>query len=292
MKGCNKISCLILLIIFPFVFIYPQTEQYKFRHLTTEDGLPTNYSFQVLKDSSGFIWITTRAGLCRYDGYNMKVFQYDPLDSTSLSDNRIAGHDCMVEDTNGSLWIGTVNGLNRYDPITETFKRYKHNPDDPGSISNDNIYCVFRDILGTLWAGTANKGGLNKYDPGTDKFRVYKHNPDDSIFHIPTILTLLEDRRGILWLGTTRGVFQFDKDRESFVRVRMAEIPDLIRANLIKDIFEDADGTILFGTQYGFLIYDTMKKVVSPFKPLYDEQKNIVCIDMPFKTIFAPDIFV
>ncbi|MCD4683759.1 MAG: hypothetical protein K8R86_10800, partial [Bacteroidales bacterium] len=65
MKGCVKISCLILLMIFPFVFIYPQTEQYKFRHLTTDDGLPVNKSWVMLKDSRGFIWVGTRGGLCR-----------------------------------------------------------------------------------------------------------------------------------------------------------------------------------------------------------------------------------
>ncbi len=65
-------------------YVYPATEKYRFRHLTTDDGLPTNWCWQVMKDSQGFIWITTRAGLCRYDGYKVKVLQYDPADSASF----------------------------------------------------------------------------------------------------------------------------------------------------------------------------------------------------------------
>ena len=288
MKGCDKISCLILLIIFPIVLSYSQTDQYKFRHLTTEDGLPINYCFQVLKDSQGFIWISTRAGLCRYDGDNIKVFQYDPLDSTSLSDNRISGYGCMVEDRNGYLWIGTTNGLNKYDPVTETFKRYKHKPDDPGSISNDNIYCVYKDVAGTLWASTSWTYGLNKYEPETDKFRIYKHNPDDSSFQIPTILDMLEDRKGILWLGTSRGVFQFDRESEVFIRMNIIEMPDIMNAKWIKKIFEDKDGTMFFGTPYGFLKYDSVKNEVKPFRPLYWEQNVLPFIDI-LEAPFEPE---
>ena len=153
---------LLFFLISPILLVYPQTGQYEFRHLTTEDGLPTNYTYSVLKDSHGFIWIATRAGICRYDGYNMKVFQYDPDDSTSLSENNIALKYSMLEDTAGNLWIATRRGLNKFDYYTETFKRYYHDPDVPGSISSDKIYCLYADRSGTLWIGTGNYGGLNK----------------------------------------------------------------------------------------------------------------------------------
>ncbi|MCD4732275.1 MAG: hypothetical protein K8R74_16845, partial [Bacteroidales bacterium] len=129
----------------------------KFRHLTTDDGLPNNKTSYLMKDSRGFIWITTSSGLCRYDGNNIKVFQYDPDDSTSLSDNHIYTNN-IIEDTEGYLWIGTANGLNKYDHITGTFKRYKNDPDDPNSIACDFILCLYIDRYGALWIGMASEG--------------------------------------------------------------------------------------------------------------------------------------
>ena len=61
----------------------------KFEHLTIEDGLPQNTVFRVLQDSRGFLWVGTENGLCRYDGYSFKPYQYDPGDPSSLSHNRV-----------------------------------------------------------------------------------------------------------------------------------------------------------------------------------------------------------
>jgi len=127
-------------------YAYPATEKYRFRHLTADDGFPVNMCYSVLKDTQGFIWITTRSGLCRYDGYKMKVYQYDPLDSTSISDNSISGTQSMVIDHSGNLWISTYESLNRFDAVSETFKRYKPDPKKLGSIKGNVINCVYLEI--------------------------------------------------------------------------------------------------------------------------------------------------
>jgi len=74
------------LLLFPLSFLlllmwsmisYSHPQDLKFRHLTTEDGLPPNSLFHVIKNSHGMIWITTTSGLCRYDGYDIKIYQYN-----------------------------------------------------------------------------------------------------------------------------------------------------------------------------------------------------------------------
>jgi len=267
------------------------SNDYKFKHLTTEDGLPVNYCIQVLKDSQGFIWISTRAGLCRYDGYNMKLFPYDPLDSTSISDNRISEHKSMAEDTNGYLWVGTYNGLNRYNPVSENFKRYLVNPDNSISINNQ-IRCVYIDRKGSFWVSTANNGGLSKYIPETDNFRTYKCNTGEPGFIIPSINNMLEDENGVFWLGTDIGVFQFDRKKEHFIQVKMTKISELVNANLIRCIYEDNAGTMYFGTPYGFLFFDTLSNDIKPFSSIYSTEDYIQDLDIiddpiePHKTMW------
>jgi ligand-binding sensor domain-containing protein len=106
-----------------------QETQYTFRHLTTEQGLSSNNVTAIFKDSKGFVWIGTKDGLNRFDGYSCKIFRHDPGDSTSLSGNNIT---CINEDNQGNLLIGTLDeGLNRFDFATERFTRFKHEPGDP-----------------------------------------------------------------------------------------------------------------------------------------------------------------
>ena len=63
----------------------------------------------------------------------------------------------IVQDNQGFLWFATVDGLNRYDGYQ--FKVFRHNPDDPHSISHNDINALTIDATDTLWIGTAD--GLN-----------------------------------------------------------------------------------------------------------------------------------
>ncbi|MCJ8268522.1 MAG: hypothetical protein MJK04_03880, partial [Psychrosphaera sp.] len=78
----------------------------------------------------------------------------------------------IVQDHKGFLWFATQDGLNRYDGYG--FKVFRHNPDDPYSISNNHINTLYVDVRGILWIGT-NGGGLNRFDANTARFIHYNH---------------------------------------------------------------------------------------------------------------------
>ena len=42
-----------------------------------------------IQDNDGFVWIGTRDGLNRFDGYSFKVFRHDPEVSSTLGSNWI-----------------------------------------------------------------------------------------------------------------------------------------------------------------------------------------------------------
>ena len=277
----HKGFIVILVVIFPFLLFQVKGQEYCFRHLTAEDGLPTNFCWAVLKDSRGFVWITSRAGICRYDGYNIKVFQYDPDDSVSLSDNRITFAKCIAEDLSANLWIGTYKGLNRYDPVTETFVRYQNGFSNPQSISSNRITCLYVDRSGTLWIGTAAGGGLNRYLPDQDGFISYRNNPIDPEWKMPGILAICEDRYGVLWLGTSSGVYQFDRKSETFREIEyIPQLPGKASPVIFKFITEDRNGILFTGTQYGFLTYDRSSGKFIPLAQLYNESIDVRWLDI------------
>ena len=54
-----------------------------------------------VQDRKGYIWIGTRDGLNRFDGYTFKVFRNDPDETETLGSNWIT---CLGCDMNGDLW--------------------------------------------------------------------------------------------------------------------------------------------------------------------------------------------
>ena len=74
------------------------------------------------------------------------------------------------------MWFATADGLNRYDG--SGVKVYRHDPDDPNSLSHNVVRAMIVDQSGELWIGTWG-GGLNQYDREKDAFIRYQHDPDD-----------------------------------------------------------------------------------------------------------------
>jgi len=101
------------------------------------------------------------------------------------------------------MWFGTFDGLNRYDGYE--FKFYRHNSQDPNSLSANLIVALLQDREGYLWVGTSG-GGLNRFDPTTEQFTRYMFDPSNpNSLGSNVVYELLQDSHGILWVGTDGG---------------------------------------------------------------------------------------
>ena len=159
-----------ILFIFAFTIINSAAQEYKFSHITEDNGLSQGVVNCIMQDSRGFMWFGTQDGLNKYDGYNIKIFKHDPKDTNSISNNYIY---CIFEDNNNNLWIGTSGGgLSEYNLSTGKFKTHAHSDSDAYSISDDNVRTIFQDSDGQIWAGTEN--GLVSYDTKTGRFTTFK----------------------------------------------------------------------------------------------------------------------
>jgi ligand-binding sensor domain-containing protein len=105
-------------------------ERLRFDRAVFDTGTQNGGAF--IQDRDGFLWIGTNGrGLLRYDGYELKA--YKPGESNSISDPFVYA---LYEDRDGFIWIATSNGLNRYDKSGDTFTVYRHDLDNPNSLSN------------------------------------------------------------------------------------------------------------------------------------------------------------
>lgn len=181
----------------------------RFDALTLSDGLVSGSVSGIVQDDRGFIWLSTQAGLNRYDGYGMLTFANDPFDTNSLSNNLIQS---TYLDSDGSLWLGTYGGLDHFDPQTETFTSYRHDSEAADSLSNDVVVAIARDATGALWVGTLD--GLNRLDEETGTFTRYGVGED--VLPNKVVRDIHLDSRGTLWVGTYGGLSQYDASQDTF----------------------------------------------------------------------------
>jgi signal transduction histidine kinase/ligand-binding sensor domain-containing protein/DNA-binding response OmpR family regulator len=107
---------------------------------------------------------------------------------------------------------------------------------------------VVRDSRGFVWIGTVN--GLEKFDGYT--FKDYRNVPGDP-FSLPsnTIMSLLLDRKGRLWVGTSEfGLSLYDPDHDRFLNLSpgSGDFSDF-RPHYIHEVLEDRNGNIWVGTE-------------------------------------------
>jgi len=183
-------------------------------------------------DAFGFLWIGTPGGLARFDGYRFRTFVPNPNDPTALPDGWIRA---MMPDPHGGLWIGTESsGLVRYDARTETFRTWRPVPRGSGGPRSTIVSALATAPDGSLWVG--GDGGLDRFDERTGSFAHVALVPGP---RQPTVLSFLYDREGVLWVGTTAGIFT-----SSGAGFRRFAVPGIRSAGDIWNLYEDGEGRL------------------------------------------------
>jgi signal transduction histidine kinase/ligand-binding sensor domain-containing protein len=226
-----------------------------FDRVGTESGPPPEVITSVYQDRAGFVWIGSRDGLTLYDGYTFNVFEHDPSDPTSISDNTIRA---IFEDRRGNLWLGTnTGGLNRLDRATWKFEQFRHDSSDSRSLSHDSVYAILEDRGGALWVGT--QSGLNRFDPGTGTFERFLSDPEDpgSLSH-DYVYALHEDAEGTLWVSTIGGgLNRRDPHTGRFTAYRHdPDDPQSLSSDGALAILEDASGSLWVSSMDGLNLLD------------------------------------
>ena len=87
-------------------------------------------------------------------------------------DGKPLGHvRCISQDKYGYIWMAAQGSrcIYRYDG--NRFVIFRHNDNDPNSLSSAGINFVYADNKGLIWIGMGN--GLDQYNPATGIFKHY-----------------------------------------------------------------------------------------------------------------------
>jgi PAS domain S-box-containing protein len=217
----------------------------------------------IIEGVDGTLWVAAQGGglfLLKPGATAFVSYQPQPGNRDSLASFRLSS---LLQDRKGRLWIGTRDaGLDLFEPIGEfgRFIHFRHNADDPTSLSHDDIWGLAEDPSGNIWVATYG-GGVSVLDHRTGKFRHYRHRPDDPN-SLPTDLltTVFVDRLGTVRLGTDgKGMLEYRAEQDRFVTFTNEEgEPGSLSQNVVRSIYSDVQGQIWVGTFLGGV--NVMKK--------------------------------
>jgi len=103
------------------------------------------------------------------------------------------------------MWIGTTRGgINKSLGDQVKFAHFKHNSNNPESLSHNEVNSLWLSRSGSLWVGL--KEGLDRVDEKIGQIAHFVHDPANarSLGH-NWVQAIREDSAGRIWLGTDAG---------------------------------------------------------------------------------------
>ncbi|MDH7475245.1 MAG: two-component regulator propeller domain-containing protein [Anaerolineae bacterium] len=226
--------------------------------------------YTLYEDRTGILWIATDDGVSRYirEKNRFALYRHDPLDPNSLSAPRVGAVLVTTKDTKDAenlcvpscpswLWVGLhAGGLDRIDLVTGTVTHYRHDPNDPHSLSHDHVTALCQDYTGAIWVGT--DAGLDRLDSATNRFTHYVYDPTDPHSLGPgAVKVIYEDRSHALWIGTEEPGILSRRDpatgRFTVYRYDPALPDGFPNTYGIRAILQDHAGTLWLGTYSGLV---------------------------------------
>lgn len=240
-----------------------------FSHLGVKEGLSQSSVLSVHQDQFGFMWIGTRDGLNRYDGYAFEVFRHLVDDSTSIAGNII--YD-IQEDSVGNIWAATENGLSKYDRKWHVFHNYSL---PKGEFETASFQVLWIDRSGNIWVGS--RYGLFLFDESKGVFSTdFLANGTTQNYRMGLVSAIHEDRHGNVWVGTTRlGIYRINKREGIAERLPTDHFIDDKSNSRVEALMVDAQDRVWIGTYgSGLFVMDAAGQLVGRYHKQATEQSR------------------
>lgn len=159
----------------------------KFRFFSSEKGLPSDYTVNIIQGNNGFLWIGTSDGLSKFDGITFT--NYPELPDTFSSTNICSS----FKEKDGTLWFALFNGnLLKFE--ADTFKEI--------DLSSYELSCISKIEQGKdggLWLAP-QRGGIT-HIAANGKVTNYKEGLEDVL-----VFSMALDKNGVILVGTNEGL--------------------------------------------------------------------------------------
>jgi ligand-binding sensor domain-containing protein/serine phosphatase RsbU (regulator of sigma subunit) len=222
----------------------------KFIRYEHVDGDSTSLSNNVVRsiyeDNDGVLWVGTEEGLNKFNPATGKFNIYGL--SHGLKTDRIWG---ITQSKDNLIWLATYGGgIHSFDKKSNTFKQYIDVGTDGELIRKNShkIRFIHAANDGKIWLGS-HGASLISFNQEKESFYYHTIYPDEGPV---SVTSLVEDKNGIIWIGTNRSLVQFNKNTNQYISFEHNEgNPFSLSNNSVRTIVEDEAGSIWIGTDGG-----------------------------------------
>jgi signal transduction histidine kinase/ligand-binding sensor domain-containing protein/DNA-binding response OmpR family regulator len=203
-----------------------------FNYLTGEENKNV---WLLYEDRSNNLWATTFG-----DG---KLYRFNrTLNRFEVFDQAFTDLIALTEDSSGALWAGNSHQLIRIDRQDKNSAIYE---------IGKPVRAIYEDHKGNFWIGTEG-GGLIRFDRSAGKVAA-RYSDADGLCN-NSVLNILEDAEGSLWLSTFNGLSRFNPDGKTFKNFYQG---DGLQSNqfLYSAALKLQSGELVFGGINGFNLF-------------------------------------
>lgn len=243
---------------------YSQDKRYIFTHLTTRQGLASEYVYSILQDKQGFMWFATANGLQRYDGRKIISFRAGPADTAFLPGEEIFQ---ILIDKRERYWVCFGKEVGLFDRASFAYKRV------PLKISKEELELsalhLSEDRDGNIFL-SYTRSGILVYDA---KANAFVKNP--AIIDAPEGVLLPDFRQdpvnGNYWIATDKGMYLFHREHKKLYSHTYNPIKHPVLAN---PVINERVGVFFIDSSYRMWIGNWLTKSNSELFSIYDLKTN------------------
>ena len=226
-----KMTCKVLTIVLTLCMATQSASAQMGKLFDADKQMSSSFTTQIYMDRDGFIWVATRNGLNRYDGYQFRILKKEMGQGLGMASNYV---NCMLQDRRGLFYIGMYGALQSYDGNKfRDIKTY----DLQGRDHPSYITCLLERSNGDILVGTSGHGVMRV--TGSDEARQM----NGLLSGLHTVRRMLEDSHGRIWLVTeSQGLVCWDGKR----LYRYFQEPEQLYN--VRDVCQDSKGRIFVGT--------------------------------------------
>ncbi|MGN0036052.1 MAG: two-component regulator propeller domain-containing protein [Bacteroidaceae bacterium] len=250
------------------------------RHKVDGGGaLRSNSVYSLLVDRDGLVWVgfyQHGVDYTLYQNNRFEIYTFPPhFDSNNLPIRALSIRG-------GERLIGSRNGFYYIDESARRFCSF-HMP----QIRSNMVFCICP-YQGRYYVGTYG-GGLYVFDPQDMSLRDFDAQTEYP-FVRGHIFCLRTDRQGLLWMGTSQGVYAYRGDR---LRHHFSSANSKLPEGNVYEIFFDSTGKGWICTENGLCLWNPstgdLRTDVFPEGFIHREKIRVVYEDSRHRLYFFPD---
>lgn len=237
-----------LYLAYPYLAVFkPSVDEeigYKMQEsFTTAKGIHGNATQVIFKDREGNLWLGGgKVGISKFMGRKFEAY----TEQYGLSGNSVRG---IVQNDVGDYWFATHAYPSRMDASTisnvkEGQLEFIEEIGVDKGVRTNSIWSIYHDQYDNIWMGGVH--GLYKYDG-----KKYELFSDREGFIGEAFMRIYEDKKGVMWFSTFKGVTCFNQEKDSVYNP--FQEGDILFEKRISFFYQDEQNDFWFGYREGLV---------------------------------------